>query len=65
LKDNTIRPRRLPLPLDYKGPVPTPPPTVMGCTQIQPSGCAVVKGYDAVTGLGSLQENAAISALSK
>ncbi len=65
LKDNTIRQRRLPLPLDYRGPVPTPPPTVAGCLQIQPHGCEVVKGYDAVTGLGSIRESAAISALSK
>jgi hypothetical protein len=63
ISDNTIRARRMPLPLDYRGPVPTQPPTVRGCEKIQPNGCAVVKGYDAVTGIGSLKENAAIAAL--
>jgi hypothetical protein len=63
IRDNTIRPRRQALPLDYKGVIPTPAPAIAGCVDIQPHGCEVAKGYDAVTGIGSLKENAAISAL--
>jgi hypothetical protein len=61
--DNTIRPQRLPLPLDYRGVIPSPPPTVKGCIGVQPDGCAVKQGYDAVTGIGSLKERAAARAL--
>jgi subtilase family serine protease len=57
--DNTLRPQRLPLPLNYRGVIPAPPPAVKGCTGIQPDGCAVKAGYDAVTGIGSLKERAA------
>jgi subtilase family serine protease len=61
--DNTLRPRRLPLPLDYRGPLPPAPPIVPGCTTIQPRGCTVASGYNAVTGIGSLRERAAVNAL--
>lgn len=61
--DNTLRPRPLPLPLDYRGPLPSPPPVVNGCAGIQPRGCTVAAGYNAVTGIGSLRESAAINAL--
>jgi hypothetical protein len=63
--DNTLHPRPLPLPLGYRGVLPSPPPTVVGCTRVQPHGCAAVSGYDAVTGLGSLKERAAIDVLQK
>jgi hypothetical protein len=63
--DNTLHPRPLPLPLGYRGVLPSPPPTVVGCTQVQPHGCAAVTGYDAITGIGSLKERAAIDALKK
>ncbi|HXP94532.1 MAG TPA: protease pro-enzyme activation domain-containing protein [Candidatus Binatia bacterium] len=61
--DNTIRPQRLPLPLNYRGALPSPPPTVKGCAGVQPDGCTVKIGYDAVTGIGSLKERAAARAL--
>ncbi len=62
-KDNTLRPRRDPLPKNYKGILPTPPPFVKGCPDQQPDGCTVTQGFDAVTGIGSLKENAAVAAL--
>ncbi len=62
-KDNNLRPRRAPLPKNYRGIVPTPPPLVKGCTEQQPDGCAVTSGFDAVTGIGSIKERAAIDAL--
>ena len=61
--DNTLRPKASPLPKDYRGIVPTPPPLVYGCKPAQPQGCLVRKGYNAVTGIGSLKEKAAIEAL--
>jgi hypothetical protein len=62
-KDNTLRPRPLPLPKNYRGVLPTPQPLVTGCTGLQNSGCAVTQGYDAVTGIGDLMEQAAVDAL--
>lgn len=61
--DNTLRPRPKALPLGYRGILPTPPPLVYGCAGIQPSGCTVIPGYDAVTGIGSILQQAAIEAL--
>jgi kumamolisin len=61
--DNTLRPRPIALPIGYRGVLPTPPPLVYGCAGIQPRGCTVAEGYDAVTGIGSLQQRAAIEAL--
>jgi subtilase family serine protease len=61
--DNTLRPPRLPLPVDYRGALPTPPPAVKGCAVAQPDGCTVKPGYDAVTGIGSLKERAAARTL--
>ena len=55
-KDNTLRPRRDPLPKNYRGILPTPPPLVKGCAAQQPDG-------DAVTGIGSLEETGAVAAL--
>jgi hypothetical protein len=62
-KDNNLRPRRNPLPKNYKGILPTPPPIVKGCVDQQPDGCAVTAGFDAVTGIGSIKERAAVDAL--
>ncbi len=62
-KDNTLRPRRPPLPKDYRGILPTPPPAVKGCAAVQNDGCSVTTGFDAVTGIGSLKERAAVDAL--
>jgi hypothetical protein len=61
--DNALRPRPQPLPLGYKGVLPPPPPVVKGCLAFRPRGCDVDKGYDLVTGIGSLRERAAIDAL--
>jgi subtilase family serine protease len=61
--DNTLRPRRVPLPKGYRGVVPPQPKPVLGCTLIQPQGCSVLEGFDAVTGLGSLKERTAVDAL--
>jgi len=61
--DNTLRPRATPLPKDYRGIVPTPQPEVYGCKPAQPQGCLVKRGYNAVTGIGSLKEKAAVEAL--
>lgn len=61
--DNTLRPRPKALPLGYRGLLPTPAPLVYGCAGVQPNGCTVIVGYDAVTGIGSLQQQAAIEAL--
>jgi pseudomonalisin/xanthomonalisin len=61
--DNALRPRPQPLPLGFKGVLPSPPPFVKGCLAVRPRGCDVDKGYDLVTGLGSLKERAAIDAL--
>ena len=62
-KDNTLRPRRLPLPKNYRGILPTPAPLVKGCVEQQPDGCTVTTGFDAATGIGSLKERAAVDAL--
>ena len=62
-KDNTLRPRAKPLPKNYRGILPTPAPLVKGCPDQQPDGCAVTTGFDAVTGIGSLKERAAVDAL--
>ncbi len=62
-KDNTLRPRRPPLAKNFTGLLPTPPPLVRGCAEQQPDGCAVRPGYDAVTGIGSIKERAAVDAL--
>jgi kumamolisin len=61
--DNTLRPRPKALPLGYRGILPTPPALVYGCTGIQPSGCSAIAGFDAVTGIGSILQQAAIEAL--
>jgi hypothetical protein len=62
-KDNTLRPRRLPPPKNFTGLLPTPEPLVKGCAEQQPDGCTVTKGFDAVTGIGSLLEAPAAAAL--
>lgn len=62
-RDNTIRPRPLPPPLGFHGMLPTPPPQVHGCVDVQPRGCEVRSGYNAVTGLGTLMEAATVAAL--
>jgi kumamolisin len=61
--DNALHPRPQPLPLGYTGVLPSPAPQVRGCLPIRPRGCDVDKGYDLVTGIGSLKERAAIDAL--
>jgi len=61
--DNTLRPRRLPLPKDFRGQVPPPPKPVYGCAAIEPRGCTARVGYDAVSGIGVLMEKAAVDAL--
>jgi len=62
-KDNNLRPLRKPIPKNYRGFLPTPPPLVKGCAEQQPDGCAVTTGFDAVTGIGSIKEHAAVDAL--
>ncbi len=62
-KDNTLRPRRNPLPKGFKGLLPSPPPLVKGCADQQPDGCTVTTGFDAVSGLGSIKTRAAVDAL--
>jgi hypothetical protein len=62
-KDNTLRPRRPPPPKNFTGLLPTPEPLVKGCVEEQPDGCTVTKGFDAVTGIGSLLEEPAAAAL--
>ena len=62
-KDNTLRPRRKPVPKNFRGVIPTPAPLVRGCVEQQPDGCTVRPGYDAVTGIGTLKEKAAVDAL--
>jgi kumamolisin len=66
--DNTLHPKPLPPPLGYHGVLPSPPPQVLGCHEVQPRGCDVrtgasAGGYNPVTGVGSLKEKAAIDAL--
>jgi hypothetical protein len=36
---------------------------VKGCPDQQPDGCTVTTGFDAVTGIGSIKERAAVDAL--
>jgi hypothetical protein len=62
-KDNTLRPRREPLPKNFKGLLPSPAPLVRGCADQQPDGCSVTTGFDATTGLGSIKTRAAVDAL--
>jgi len=61
--DNDLRPRRPPLPKNFKGIIPSPPPVVKGCVDLQNDGCTVRPGFDAATGIGSLKERAAVAAL--
>jgi hypothetical protein len=61
--DNTLRPLRNRLPKGYRGIVPPAPKAVNGCPGVQPAGCSARSGFDAVTGIGSLKENAAVAAL--
>ncbi len=61
--DNDLRPRRPPLPKNFKGIIPPPPTVVKGCGALQNEGCSVRPGFDAVTGIGSLKERAAVEAL--
>ncbi|MGH7717112.1 MAG: S53 family peptidase [Vulcanimicrobiaceae bacterium] len=63
LKDNNLRNPAKPLPLKYKGVIPTPEPIVYGCQGIAPRGCEVKPGFDAVTGIGSLLGRQALDAL--
>jgi len=62
-KDNTLRPRRNPLPKNFRGIIPQPPQLVRGCADQQPDGCSVSTGFDAASGIGSLKEHAAVDAL--
>lgn len=61
--DNTLRPRVPPPAKDFRGVLASPPPLVYGCKPAQSQGCTVRKGYDAVTGIGSLKEKTAVAAL--
>ncbi len=61
--DNTLRPRPKALPIEYRGILPTPAPLVFGCAGVQPNGCSAIAGYDAVSGIGSILQQAAIEAL--
>jgi len=61
--DNTLHPAVTPPVLGFHGVMPSPPPTVRGCAGIRPRGCDVDAGYDLVTGLGSLKERTAVTAL--
>ena len=61
--DNTLRPRRNALPKNFIGTIPPPPKLVNGCGVVQNSGCSVRMGFNAVTGIGSLKEQAAVDAL--
>ncbi|HEY1728934.1 MAG TPA: protease pro-enzyme activation domain-containing protein [Candidatus Baltobacteraceae bacterium] len=62
-KDNNLRNPPKPLPLKYKGIIPTPEPIVYGCPGIGPRGCEVKRGFDAVTGIGTLLGQQAYDAL--
>lgn len=62
-KDNNLRIPPKPLPLDYKGLIPTPAPITYGCPEIAPRGCEVKRGFSAVTGIGSLLGQPAYDAL--
>ncbi len=60
--DNTLRPRPLPLPKDFRGMIPPTPAPVYGCLAIA-RGCTARVGYDAVSGIGVLLEKPAVDAL--
>lgn len=62
-KDNNLRQPPKPLPLNYKGVIPTPAPITYGCPDVAPRGCEVKRGFDAVTGIGSLLGKPAVKAL--
>ena len=62
-RDNNLRPAPSPLPLKYKGLLPTPAPLIYGCQDIAPRGCEVKRGYSAVTGIGSLLGKPTLDAL--
>lgn len=62
-RDNNLRRPVKPLPLKYKGVIPTPAPIVYGCPEVTPRGCEVKRGFDAVTGIGSLLAKPALKAL--
>ncbi len=62
-RTNTLHLPAQSLPLGYKGFIPTPPPLANGCVGIQQDGCQARPGYDAVSGIGSLLETPAITAL--
>jgi subtilase family serine protease len=62
-KDNTLRPPAPQVAKTYSGPRPQPPARVKACADLQPDGCTVTRGFDAVTGIGSLLEAAAVAAL--
>ncbi|MBV8424157.1 MAG: hypothetical protein JO349_03120, partial [Candidatus Eremiobacteraeota bacterium] len=62
-KDNNLRIPGKPLPLNYKGIIPTPAPITYGCPDVAPRGCEVKRGYSAVTGIGSLLGKPAYDAL--
>ena len=61
--DNALHPLPLPLPLGFRGVLPSPQPPVRGCLEVRPRGCDVDVGYDLVTGIGSLKEQGASAAL--
>ncbi len=61
--DNDLRPRRPPLPKNFKGIIPPAPTIVKGCNALQNDGCSARPGFDAVTGIGSIKERAAVEAL--
>lgn len=61
--DNTLRPRRPILPKDFRGVIPAAPKAVIGCSLIQVTGCSARSGFDAVAGIGSIREQAAVDAL--
>ncbi|GAC1407779.1 MAG: S53 family serine peptidase [Candidatus Velthaea sp.] len=61
--DNTLRPRRAALAKTFRGSIPPVAKPVLGCALIQPNGCSVRPGFNAVTGIGSLKERTAVDAL--
>lgn len=61
--DNTLRPRRPVVPKGYRGVIPPIPSPVNGCALVQNTGCSARVGFDAVSGIGSIKEQAAVDAL--
>ena len=61
--DNNLRTPPKVLPLKYTGVIPTPAPITYGCPDVSPRGCEVKRGFDAVTGIGSLLGKPAVDAL--